>query len=59
VEKPGRPATLSRPSATTVTSPKLTGHAPAGRWIEVKAGGRSEMRADHSRWGGDEEVVPV
>jgi hypothetical protein len=36
VEKPGRPATLSRPSATTVTSPKLTGHAPAGRWIEAK-----------------------
>ena len=29
VERPGRPATPSRPGATTATSPELTGHAPA------------------------------
>jgi hypothetical protein len=37
VEEPGRPASLSRATTASATSPALTGNAQVSRWIEAKA----------------------
>jgi hypothetical protein len=43
VDKPDRPATSSCPGTATATSPELTSHPTAHRWIKAKAVMRSGL----------------